>query len=268
MASCTRIENSLQAYIDGELGDSDRVILEQHVAECRPCAENLRRQQRANAIVFESFAFDRLRASLRPRILENLPEMDTLPEDIESVNWRAKHPGPWYTRTAQFVPAAALALLVIVAVVLQHYWPSANPQNDRIGLVSFASGVIKRTANNATTRNPVALNDYVLCSDRFETGQAASMMLSITGPTHLKAASDTSFKVVDSRRIQLEDGTIWVEVGHDGSLFKVTTPGGVITVFGTIFSVQVKNDITTVTVERGLVQVENGVSFCRLEGGQ
>ncbi|MBX7258779.1 MAG: FecR domain-containing protein [Candidatus Hydrogenedentes bacterium] len=268
MASCTRIENSLQAYIDGELGDSDRVILEQHVAECRACAENLRRQQRANAVVFEAFALDRLRTSLRARVLENLPEMESVQEDIESVNWRAKHPGPWYTRTAQFVPAAALAVLVIVAFVLQHYWPSSSTSTEKIGLVSFTHGIIKRSEENATARNAVNLNDYVQCNDRFETGAQASMMLSITGPTHLKAAGDSSFKVVDSRRIQLENGTIWVDVGHDGSLFKVTTPGGVITVFGTIFSVQVKNAITTVTVERGLVQVENGTNFCRLEGGQ
>ncbi|MFA6239867.1 MAG: FecR domain-containing protein, partial [Candidatus Hydrogenedentales bacterium] len=222
----------------------------------------------ANAVVFEAFAFDRLRTSLKPRILENLPEMDALPEDIEGVNWRAKHPGPWYVRTAQFVPVAALAVLVILAVVLRYYWPSANPQHENIGLVSLTQGVVQRTADSAMMRRAVGLNDYIQCGDRFETKAASAMMLSLTGPTHLKSTSNSRFKVVDPRRIQLEDGTIWVDVGHDGSLFKVTTPDGVITVFGTIFSVQVKDAITTVTVERGLVQVENRDHFCRLEGGQ
>jgi len=268
LASCTRIENSLQAYVDGELGDSDRVILEQHVAECHTCFESLRRQQRANALVFEAYAFDRLRTSLRAHVLENLPEMDALPEDIESVNWRAKHPGSWFARSSQFVPVAALAVLVVLAVVLRYYWPTTASQPENIGLVSYARGVVQRTADAAMIRRAVTLNDYVQCNDHFETDSSASMMLSLTGPTHLKATTGTSFKVVDARRIQLEEGTIWVEVGHDGSLFKVTTPDGVITVFGTIFSVRVQDAVTTVTVERGRVQVENKDRFCRLEGGQ
>ena len=60
MASCTQVENLLQAYIDGELGHSDRVILEQHVADCPACAALLRRHQRACAHLFEAFGEERL----------------------------------------------------------------------------------------------------------------------------------------------------------------------------------------------------------------
>ncbi len=268
MASCTHIENSLQAYIDGELGDSDRVILEQHVGECRDCARSLRDHQRVNAQLFEAFAVNRLRGSIQSRVLENLPEMDPQQEDISSVNWRAKHPAGWLSRATRFVPVGALVFLVAASLVFRMYWPHAEQKTATVGVVSFSHGTVSRVSKESTHRENVSLNSYVEPGDRFETGSISLAMLSLVGPTHLKVNENTRIKVIDPRRIRVEEGLIWVDVGNDGSLFKVITPNGMITVFGTIFSVRVKDAQTTVTVERGLVQVENDERFCQLTAGQ
>ena len=77
MASCTQVEGLLQAYVDDELRPSDRVILEQHVGECRVCEGLLRRHQRTCAHLFEAFAEERLTHSLSRNVLEHLPEWPT-----------------------------------------------------------------------------------------------------------------------------------------------------------------------------------------------
>ena len=93
MASCTQIDNLLQAYIDGELGASERVILEQHLSDCAACAGLLRRQQRSSAALFEAYSAGRLTRDLSNQVLNHLPELESDREDVENINWRAKHPG-------------------------------------------------------------------------------------------------------------------------------------------------------------------------------
>jgi len=63
----------LQAWMDGELGQAERVILEQHVAECAFCTATLRRHQRSAAMLFEGLSDFRLKRDLRQSVLEIRP---------------------------------------------------------------------------------------------------------------------------------------------------------------------------------------------------
>lgn len=272
MASCARIENSLQAYIDGELGDSDRVIFEEHIAECEVCRESLRVQQRVNAFLFESFMPDRFRGSLRKSVLENLPEIEPVLADIERVNLEAKNPDSWVARHTQWVPVAAAAVLVFVTILLRFSFPEDKSRGagSFAGVVTQASGSVTRIDDGKTDRGGVHVNSFVRSGDRFETGPGTTLMLALQGPTYVKLNEKTRLKVDDSRKLSLEQGWIWVDVGRDGSLFKVATPNGLITVFGTVFSVIARDNETTVTVERGRVQVANSTEsrFRQLESGE
>lgn len=277
MASCTRIENSLQAQIDGELGDAERVILEQHVAECPRCAQLLRDHQWLSALLFESFSVDRLTHPIRQAVLDRLPEMEVPPPEIEDLNWRAKHPNKWTRRMAHVVPVAAVVILVFLTIVLRFSYPEDPSQPDpgiypperpAVGVVTQRHGEPTRIAVEETRRMPAALTTLARPGDRFETGAGTQMMLSLAGPTLVKLNENTRLKVSDARRLTVESGTIWLDVAHDGSLFKVLTPAGMVTVFGTIFSVKVDGDRMTVTVESGHVQVESGEHLYQLHDNQ
>ena len=52
MASCARIDNALQAFVDGELNDAERLILEDHVVACEQCAAKLRDHRKLSATLF------------------------------------------------------------------------------------------------------------------------------------------------------------------------------------------------------------------------
>ncbi|MCC6488352.1 MAG: zf-HC2 domain-containing protein, partial [Candidatus Hydrogenedentes bacterium] len=144
MASCTKIASGLQAYLDKELGHSERLILEEHVAQCPECAAALRDLHTASAMLFEALAPDRLTRSLRQEVLEQLPVMDKAIEDIDAINWRAKHPHSWTERTARLVPAAAIVLLVVLTIILRFSYPEGTwtaavgpEKSETVGIVTF-----------------------------------------------------------------------------------------------------------------------------------
>lgn len=271
MASCTHIERSIQAYVDGEIGPSDKIVIEQHVHDCPDCERLLRRQQRACACLFEVLGEDRLRHSLVLPVLEHLPELETehKAEEVYEVNWRLKHPVGRLQRMLSFVPLAAGILLVLLAGALMSQWPDRpGIVQDPVGVVTHCTGQVNVTIQNQETREMVAVRDYVGRGERYETAPGASLMLSVMGPTNIKVREGTRVKVFDERRISVETGEVWVDVGRDGRLFRVITPFGDVTVFGTCFAVQVRQSMTVVTVEEGRVQVENEVAFRELTPGQ
>jgi len=269
VASCTQIENLLQAYIDGELGQSDRVILEQHVADCRACAALLRRHQRTCANLFEVFSEDRLARSLVSSVFEHLPEMERDRMDVRAINWRAKHPVNRWHMVARFLPTAVGVILVILALAIVSQWP-ASPAVDStvIGVVTHCSGAVKCSTYDSAVRQAVAVKDFVRCGQRYETDSGQTLMLTLAGPTQLKLNEDTRVKLYDDRKISVETGEIWLDVSSDGRLFRVNTPTGGITVFGTAFEIEIERDKTIVTVAKGKVQVENEIAFREIEPGQ
>ncbi|MCC6797460.1 MAG: FecR domain-containing protein [Candidatus Hydrogenedentes bacterium] len=277
MVSCTRIESTLQAYIDGELGDSDRVIFEQHLEDCGVCRDSLKKQQRTNAILFTVFSEDRLSHSLRSRILTHLPLMEVTPRDSDSVvdliNQRAKNPRTLWGIVGRLMPVAAAAILVFVALILNYSYNSTDANElataTSVGMVTQARGSTDHAPGNGPEVQPAELQNYVLRGDRFDTRSGSSIMIALTGPTALKIGDSSRVLIKDAREITLEFGQIWLDVSRDGSkLFKVHTPRGDVTVFGTCFAVSHLNDETTVTVERGEVQVEKGNDFRALERGE
>ncbi len=274
MVSCTRIEGTLQAYIDGELGDSDRAIFEQHVDECELCRESLRSQQRANAALFAAFSNERLNYPLRGRVLAHLPEMELVRRNSDSVvdliNERAKNPLTMWGRVGRLMPAAAVAILLFITLILNYSVTETNELGPvtSIGMVTHAVGLAMHAPGNGPEVNPADLQSYVMRGDAFETRHGSSIMLALTGPTSVKIGSSTRVLVSDARNITLDYGRIWLDVGRDGKLFHVHTPRGEVTVFGTCFTVSYIDERTTVTVERGEVQVEKDEDFRKVEAGE
>ena len=267
MASCTQIDSMVQALTDGELGDSERVIVEQHVGECKSCAGALRRHQRTAALLFEALGEDRLARNLRQPILDHLPEMRPLRVDIEGVNWREKAPKT-KNRWMHLVPAFAAAAVLSLAGLLYIEWPQGSPlENTAIGVVTHSMGTVRSTESDTTERAAAEVKDFVGVGQRFETGQDSSLMLTLRGQTQVKIAENTRVRVYDDRQLTVETGRAWFDVSRDERLFRVTTPTGDITVFGTTFDVKVDSGKTVVTVGRGTVQVENGIRTSELKPG-
>ncbi len=269
MASCTQVDSLLQAYIDGELSAAEKAILEQHISECRSCAALLKRQRASSALIFEMLGDHRLSRNMAPEIMAHLPEMEPSYKRAHEMTMRTKQQGKRVNLFQMLMPVAAVSVLLVLAFLLAWSWPSALLNEGRaVGMVTHQDGRVLRSREEGTQRSRVALKAVVTADERFETADKASLMITLAGPTHLKADGNTRVKVVNEREIGVETGRIWLSVAKDERLFRVTTPSGDITVFGTVFNVEVTADRTVVTVESGRVQVSNDVAFTQLEPGQ
>ncbi|HOE64888.1 MAG TPA: FecR domain-containing protein [Candidatus Hydrogenedentes bacterium] len=269
MASCTQIEKLLQAYIDGETGSAERVMVDQHVRDCRACHALLGKHQRVAALAFEAMAPYKLGRSLRGPVMENLPEMDRRTVDLAGVNWRAKHPVFWSSQLARLMPVAVMIILALAVVVLQEKWPHPTSTAAVVGVVSHASGSALQYDEDAQARGPARVGAFVSAGCYFETPAGATLMASLMGPSYMKMNEGTRLRVESERRVKVEEGEAWFNVGCDGRLFRVATPNGNITVFGTSFAVKVLPEQTIVTVQSGQVKVENETSVFRvLKAGQ
>lgn len=273
MASCGKVERHIQAHLDNELTAAERVVFEHHLSECAACARRVARAKATSALLFEAFAEVRLRESLRPKVMAHLPEMEHLAETHPS--WQPQYKRVRFQLLRTLAPALAPVLVLLLGITLFYSWPASEPaQDDVLGMVTQRTGLVLKHGADETDRQRVAVSGPVRTGERYETDADAALIVVLAGPTVLKADANTRFKVESDRKVVLEAGRIWLDVAKDPRLFRVETPSGGVTVFGTTFDVLVEDAVSlaeprmTVTVAAGEVHVESGVGFAQLRPGQ
>jgi len=178
------------------------------------------------------------------------------------LNRRAKNPRNSTRFIMTAVPAMAAALLLVMGLALYASWPSNEAgARQAVGMVTLADGSVYATESEGSPRRPVALQSFVRPGERYETGAGAAFAFGLAGPSEIRVAPDSRLKVGDARALSLEKGLIWLDVAEGDRHFRVETPAGNVTVFGTTFSVEVADGHTVVTLEDGEVNVENNVDF-------
>jgi hypothetical protein len=121
-------------------------------------------------------------------------------------------------------------------------------------MVAYADGNVHRLLENGPGAR-AGEKAAAIGGDRFETAPGAHASVMLLGPSEIRMDSNTAVKVVSDRRIALERGRVYFDIAASRRWFKVVTPMGEITVFGTRFSVEANSGRTTVTVEQGEVQL-------------
>jgi hypothetical protein len=159
-----------------------------------------------------------------------------------------------------------LTLLFVLAIVLRAVWAaqaSAPPMPPGLVLVAKVNGVVKMTANGATT--PLKIDDSIPVSALIHTAINASVVLAFSNGTTMSLGEDTDL-IVESflqepftlakairlsemkeepspsyTRLLLNKGELVADVKKlkfdRGSPFSVSTPAGAIGVRGTVFRV-------------------------------
>lgn len=269
MATCAQTEGLIQASLDGELSAAEQTIFDEHVAACPHCARSLERHRRCAAAIFEAYRDERLDHDLVSGVMAHLPEMDT-PRQVQEFNWRVKQArrGP-VTAFLRLAPAMAPALLACLAFALYLFWPQDNAIDaEAVGVVTYRLGAVGWSTDARPGPSSVNLRHLVKKGERYETGPDAALMLALAGQSRVKVDAGTRIKVHSDRAMRVERGRAWFNIGRDERLFRVTTPNGDVTVFGTTFEVRVENGRTVVTVRDGRVMAENGTAFIELTGDE
>lgn len=268
MASCSQVNSLFQAHIDGELGRSEKRILDEHLHECAACRAEMDRQKACTTQVFEALSDQRLMWGLRSRVLAHLPEMDPAlrqgshPTDPRFASRKTRGEFPWLV-------LGAAALLVLFATAFL-YAPTQSAPGAAVpmGMVTFndGSGVL-RTEPGDEDYDSVALKSLVVAGERYETLDDGRLALALVGGSMVKVNHDSALTVVDNRRVTVEHGLTFFDIGRDRRHFYVETPTGEIMVFGTAFLVDVSGETTTVTVTEGDILVENSAGKTAVSRG-
>lgn len=259
MASCSQVNSLFQAYLDGELAGAEKSILEHHLRDCPACREELSEQNACAARIFEALSDERLVWGLRSRVLAHLPEMDP---PIKG----SSHPtDPQFARRKQrsrFPGALVAAAAILLVFAALFFYTSPGPNRviaAPMGMVTFedGEGVLRRSAGEETYAT-VALKSLVSAGETYETLPKSRLAMALIGGSTVKVNHDTTLAVDDNRRVAVERGEVFFDIGRDRRHFYVDTPTGEILVFGTAFLVDVMGATTTVTVAEGNVLVRNG----------
>ncbi|MEX2016357.1 MAG: zf-HC2 domain-containing protein, partial [Candidatus Hydrogenedentales bacterium] len=168
----------MQGYVDGELKAGEKVILEEHVADCAGCKHTLREHQSCAALLFEIYGEHKLQTDMTSSVMAHLPsrdEMDFPVVDVEGVNWRAKHPSRTRERLNRFIPIAAAALLLVLAGVIRNYWPSQPVPHETIGVVLQIDGSAERVEAEDDLRRTAAVELAAFSGDRFVTSSGSRL---------------------------------------------------------------------------------------------
>jgi len=243
------------------------------MAECRQCAYQLDRQRAANAMLFDAFSEHRLQRSLVPDIMAHLPELDDA-RLVRQVNQRLKY-RPDFSRWffAVMVPVVTVLVIALGLATLHALpgWQDKPVVAQAIGMVTFQHGTVRSLMPKDTVWKDADTHAPIARDEIFSTDKDSAMIASIAGPSMVKVAENGRVKVGDDRRVGLQSGKIWLHVAKSAQgkrVFRVHTPDGNITVFGTTFGVDVQDGKTLVTLLEGEVTVENDVTFATLKPNQ
>lgn len=102
---CASIRNCISDYIDGHLGDQTREMVESHIRVCSECSEYVRSTQRMLARL-RSLRVDHANINIWSSVQERLPAVP------------ARHWQDYVMRPLALVPACAVALFLIIALLL------------------------------------------------------------------------------------------------------------------------------------------------------
>lgn len=261
MASCSQVNSLFQAYIDDELGHAEKSILECHLRECGACREEMDAQNTCVARVFESLSEHRLSWGLRSQVLAHLPEMEASirggshPTDPQYARARSRGRFPW----AVMAVAAVVALVSVAVYELRVAPPAAGVSGAPVGMITFrdGDGVLSK-AVDVNSYDVVALKSLVREQTDYVTLGDSRLAMILTGDSTVKANYNSGFRVTNNRRVMVNHGQTYFDIGRDRDYFRVNTPDGEIVVFGTAFLIDATPSGTTVTVTEGVILVRNG----------
>lgn len=85
---CAEVIAEVYLYLDGELAESGRTLIRDHLEECGPCLRKFGIEQEVKALVARSCGGDVAPAALRSRLVERLRSQGATPPGAAGADHR------------------------------------------------------------------------------------------------------------------------------------------------------------------------------------
>jgi len=269
LASCLKISCELPSYLDNELSHSEKLIVEKHIQECPSCRRELSQYQKCAADLYEQFSPHRMQHDVKQYVMEHLPELDYSTRDVAGLNQRAKHPSIWRERAIRLIPVGFATVLVVLAFLISEQWPTDDAWHEHVvGVVSNVSGNVVRLSDFGMTEDTTDLKQFSSKGDSIRTAKDSHAIVTLKGGTDITLDEGSAITFQDNRQVRMDSGQAYFNVTPANQLFRVLTPYGDITVFGTQFNVVVDSESVRVDVTEGVVRFEKDQMYETLKKGE
>ncbi len=231
LSGCADFQALMPAYLHNELSGARRLLLEDHTRECLPCRRALKNQREVGAAA------------------ETRPLKGGLAGRLAAMNASQRAMLRWGI-AAVLVAGLGLA----AAPFVERFIYSFKVLNT---VVEAASGPVYRVNDNGS--KAVAIGEAVAKGERLRTAREAGAVVKLPDGSQIEMRERSEFWVSENTQgttIHLERGNIIVQAAKQRNkhLF-VATPDSLVSVTGTIFSVNSGTKGSRVSVVEGEVHV-------------
>lgn len=226
--NCDDFQSLIPAYLQGYLSSARTMLLEDHTRECVPCRKALKEARNGSKTV----------------------------QHLEAQ--RAKVAASAFRSTVLRWGVAAVLVLSVGLVAwpwIQRFTNSVSTLN---AIVEASNGSLYRVADNKTS--PIKVGDQLQRGERVRTAKNSNAVIKLADGSLVEMRERSEFSVTDNAggsTINLERGNIIVQAAKQGDhkLF-VATEDALISVTGTIFSVNNGTKGSRISVIEGEVRVD------------
>lgn len=238
--NCQDFQSLIPAYLQGQLSGARTMLLEDHTRECVPCRKALKEARHGN---------------------QTARQLETQKAKVAISNQRMT------------VVRWAIAAVLVVGFGL-FAWPSVhrfiNSYYTLNAIVEAANGNVYRVTDNST--QALKPGEQVKKGDHIRTAKNAGAVVKLADGSLIEMRERSEFSVTDGTAgttINLERGQVIVQAAkqRDGKLF-VATDDSLVSVTGTVFSVNNGTKGARVSVIEGEVHVDHAGKDTRLNAGE
>lgn len=242
--SCDKVRDYLSPYMDGELDDKRARSVEEHLSQCRQCAEELEEMVRQEQLLKSVFHLPPLLKGPDPGLI------------LQKVRHQPRIPLPWFTGLKERGYSYGIALTCLL-VLFFFWWFLQRPLLPSEVRVIAKGGVVlqRKSSSFWTWIRP----DIVRAGDLIINPSEALVDLRWGKGHQGRLAPGARIRInVEGQGGYLLLGKAWFKVKPSFSPFQVLAPGGKVEVLGTEFSVNVDSrGKTSVWVQQGRVRFSN-----------
>ncbi|HWQ36062.1 MAG TPA: FecR domain-containing protein [Blastocatellia bacterium] len=233
ITGCADFQALMPAYLGNELSGARRLLLEDHARECLPCRRALKSLREADA----------------PATVETRPLKGGLAGRLAGMSASQRSVLRW-----AIAAVLVIGLGLAAAPFIERFIYSFRVLNT---VVEAASGPVYRVNDNGSA--PLAIGEQVAKGEKLRTAKEAGAVVRLPDGSRIELRERSEFWISENAQgttIHLERGNIIVQAAKQRNkhLF-VATPDSLVSVTGTIFSVNAGTKGSRVSVLEGEVHV-------------
>lgn len=255
--NCETAADLICAELDAELGASDRVRLDAHVAQCAACRETKETLRLQDA---------QLRRAFGPRREAAAAVADRVIEQVLVHDGGFRRRIRWLQLTAAAVAGFLLAAVVLPLgatkkpLMTSHSSTSTDPQLPVVARLALSTGLIETTDTRVGPWSPLTTGAEIFAGSCVRTGPGVVCEFRMSDGSEIRLNAATEMQLTGGRNVHLTRGEAWSTVAPATEPFRLHANDTTVTALGTQFDVSRTGEMVVLLVAEGQTRVKTDLA--------